>query len=151
MSIPTASPVTTAATAARSSRSHRLGVAIVAGLAGFVVWLIAVPLLDIEILTGSPDGGSVVGPGAVLVSGIAASLAGWCVLALLERFTARPRRTWTIVALAVLVLSMSGPLMETQSTAAAATLVAMHLAVAAVAIPLLAATARAPRRAAAAR
>ncbi len=66
---------------------------------------------------------------------------GWGVLALLETRVSRPRRTWVALALAVLLVSLALPVAFAATTAAAAGLVAIHLAVGAVAITGLARTA----------
>jgi hypothetical protein len=70
-------------------------------------------------------------------------LAGWGLLALLERFTARPRTSWTVIAVGVGLLSLAGPLSTIAPTTVTngLSLALMHLAVAAVLIPGLAATA----------
>jgi hypothetical protein len=77
---------------------------------------------------------------------LVAALAGWGLLALLERFTARPRTIWTAIAVLVGLLSLAGPLSTLASTTAAnaLALALMHLAVAAVLIPILAGTSPAP-------
>jgi hypothetical protein len=76
--------------------------------------------------------------GAVIVASALVSLLGWGLLALLEKFTAKARTIWTVVALVVLALSLGGPLSGTDvSTGNRVGLVLLHLAVAAVLIPLL--------------
>jgi hypothetical protein len=40
-----------------------------------------------------------------------APLAGWALLALLERFTGKAKTIWTAIAVAVLVISYGGPLL----------------------------------------
>jgi hypothetical protein len=79
----------------------------------------------------------------VAATSLAAALAGWGLLALLERFTARPRTSWTAIAVLVGLLSLAGPLSTIAPTTVAngLSLALMHLAVAAVLIPGLAATA----------
>jgi hypothetical protein len=77
----------------------------------------------------------------VVVVATLLSLAGWALLALLERLTPHARRVWPIVASLALVLSLATPLMGTGVTAAnRAVLLLMHLAVGAVLIPTLART-----------
>jgi Family of unknown function (DUF6069) len=78
-----------------------------------------------------------------VIAAVLAALAGWGLLALLERFTARPRTIWTAIAVLVGLLSLVGPLSTIASTTVAngLSLALMHLAVAAVLIPGLAATA----------
>ena len=116
-------------------RAAAVGSAVVAGLA---VWVVAVPVLGIELTRGD---GQLVGPGAVVVAGLVAGLGGWGLLALLERRVAPPRVAWTTTAVAVLVLSLAGPFAQTATTAAAAALAAMHVAVGTVVIAALGPTA----------
>ncbi|MEU4424870.1 DUF6069 family protein [Actinoplanes sp. NPDC024001] len=78
------------------------------------------------------DGPSV-GPAAVAVSAGAAALAGWALLAVLERVTARARRIWTIVAAVVFVVSLLGAA-GGASAAAILGLSILHAVVAAVLI-----------------
>jgi hypothetical protein len=70
----------------------------------------------------------VVGPGAVaVVSGLAGLAAGGLAV-LLTRLTARARSIWHVVAVVILVLSLTGPL-GAASASAGVTLTAMHLVV----------------------
>jgi hypothetical protein len=104
-------------------------------LAALAVWVIAVPLIGVDLVV--PAAGSTVGPLAVVGTTLLAALLGWALLAVLERRTARARRIWTITAGAIALLSLTGPLTSGASPAVTATLVAMHVAVAAVLIPTL--------------
>ena len=70
----------------------------------------------------------------VVVAALVGSLAGWGLLALLRRFTAKARAVWTVTAIVAALLSLSGPLSTTASPGTKAWLVAMHLAVATVVI-----------------
>ncbi|GAA1243210.1 hypothetical protein GCM10009609_03330 [Pseudonocardia aurantiaca] len=107
-------------------------------LAALAVWVLAVPIAGID-LAAAPIGGVVapVGPVAVAAGPLFAGLSGWALLALLERRTARPRRTWTVVAVAVLALSLVNPLVGGMGAASVLTLVTMHLVTGAVLIALL--------------
>ena len=85
--------------------------------------------------------------GFVVAAAAVASLAGSAVASLIEHATRRPRATWVIIATAATVCSLSMPfsghgITVTQRVA----LACMHLAVAAVLIPVLAATLPAQRR-----
>ena len=87
--------------------------------------------------------------GLVIVVAAVASLAGSAVASLIGRTTRHPRATWVIIATAATVVSLSMPfsghgITITQRVA----LACMHLAVAAVLIPVLAATLPAQRRSA---
>lgn len=126
-------------TQARGRRGAAVAGAAAAGLA---VWIAAVPVLGVEITARSGDGEMVVGAPAVAVAGVVAALAGWALLALLERAGARARTVWTRVALAVLVASLVPPLLQATTVAAGAVLVAMHVAVGAVIVVGLGRTAR---------
>ncbi len=85
---------------------------------------------------GGASGTSDVGPLQVIVASGVGSLAGWALLALLERFSSRARAVWVAIALLALLASLGGPLSGTGITAAnRAVLVCMHLLVAAIVIP----------------
>jgi hypothetical protein len=114
------------------TRARALAVA-AATLAPLVVWLVAVPLAGAT-LQVRPGGGSTqtVPAGTVVVVALLASLAGWTLLAVLERRTIRARAMWTVIALIALLLSLAGPLTAAATATTAAVLVSMHLAVAGV-------------------
>ena len=105
-------------------------------LAPVLVWLVADPVLGhrLQIVNGEETLDIAVVP--VVLAALLAALAGWGLLAALERFWARRARTvWTGVAVAVLALSflpLTGDGMDGGTRAA---LALMHLAVAAVLIP----------------
>jgi hypothetical protein len=73
----------------------------------------------------------------VIVTSLVASLAGWGLLALLRRFTDKARAVWTAIAIVLALLSLGGPLSAVASAGTKVSLVAMHLAVAAVVIVVL--------------
>ncbi|MBX9387568.1 DUF6069 family protein [Streptomonospora nanhaiensis] len=134
---PPVAPGRTAASARRRRvrRALAVGGAVAASLA---VWAVAVAAgVEVEAV----QGGAVrpVGPAAVAVASLAAGLAGWALLALLERTVRRPapHRLWTAVAVAFLVLSLVGPLTSGTGAAGTAVLLLLHTAPAAVLIPLL--------------
>ena len=78
----------------------------------------------------------------VVVAALVGSLAGWGLLALLRRFTAKARTVWTVTAIVAALLSLGGPLSATASAGTKMSLVAMHLAVATVLIVVLRRTLR---------
>lgn len=109
-------------------------------LTGVVVWVIAVPLLDVTLTAtrgGNDSQVNEVGVVAIGVTGLVAGLAAWGLLALLEKFTAKARTVWTVIAGIVLLLSLAGPLSGGTSTGAKVALLAMHVAVGGVLILLL--------------
>jgi Family of unknown function (DUF6069) len=73
----------------------------------------------------------------VVVAALVGSLAGWGLLALLRRFTAKARAVWTVTAIVAALLSLAGPLSAIASAGTKVSLVAMHLAVATVLIAVL--------------
>lgn len=112
-------------------------------LAALVVWSVAVPLLDVQLTVRTTPGSSVqtIGAGFVLAASLLASLLGWGLLAVLERRSQRAGTVWTAAAGVVLLLSLAGPLTAAVTTSGKVSLVALHLSVAAVLIPLLRRTA----------
>ncbi len=125
----------TVPTVAPLARTRALSVAAaVAAAAG--VWVLAVPLLglhlEVRFGTGAPQ---TVGLGLVLGASLIASLAGWGLLAMLERRSARARTIWTAAAFAVLLASLSLPLTAGTTASTKVVLALMHLAVAGILIP----------------
>lgn len=131
-------------TTASGTRQRRRGAAVTAAvLTPLLVWSIAVPLLgvDLAVRPGSDaDPARTVGPAVIAAVSLLAALLGWALLAVLEARTHRARPVWLAAAGVVLLLSLAGPLTSAVNTSAALTLVVMHVGVAAVLIPLLAAT-----------
>jgi hypothetical protein len=82
----------------------------------------------------------------VLFAAAVGSLAGWGLLAVLERVTSRPRRVWTAIAIVALLASLAGPLSGSGiTTSNRLVLVLLHLVVGAVVIATLAKTAKTAR------
>lgn len=123
----------------------RVVAVLAAAIAPVIVWLIATVGFGQHLYQPGFAGNAPQELSIWLVAAAAglASLAGVGVLALIERFTRRPARVWLVVSTAVLILSLGGPLSgEGISTANRLALVFMHLAAAAVLIPLLYRSAR---------
>ncbi|ROO85320.1 hypothetical protein EDD29_2863 [Actinocorallia herbida] len=120
-----------------NTTSRRLLITVFAApFAALALWALAVPGAGVSLDVAAHGGPRPVGPLAIASASIAAGLAGWALLALLERFVPRPRLTWTLTALTVLALSLLSPL-SLPSTGTNTTLTLLHLAVAAVLIPAL--------------
>lgn len=121
---------TTTVPAARTERRGRRRVAVLgaAVLAGLLTWAVLDLLLGVDL--SARTGGTVrtVGPGAVVFAALLAGAAGWLTLALLERATTHARRVWTVLAGAVLVLSLVGTLGGVTAGAIGG-LMALHLGV----------------------
>lgn len=80
-----------------------------AAASALVVWAGASLLLDAEVTVPEGPGSDLRGAletSAVAVTAVAAALAGWALLEVLERITRRARAIWTGVAVAVLVLTL---------------------------------------------
>jgi hypothetical protein len=127
---------TTPATA-QVARSRALSIA-GATLAAAAVWVVAVRLLGTHLLVRfGADAPQTVGIGLVVGASLAASLCAWGLLALLESRTSRARTIWTVVAVVVLLVSVSLPLTAGVAVSTKATLALMHVAAASVLIPSL--------------
>jgi hypothetical protein len=122
----------------RTAWSRPLAVA-AATAAVLAVWAIAsqVAGLDVRLSVGArPE--HVAAVTAAVVTALA-GLAGWAVLALLERVAPlRSRRTWIVLAAVVLAVSLAGPLDAGTTTATKIAPACLHLAAAGVLIPALA-------------
>jgi hypothetical protein len=118
-------------------RVRVLGVA-GATLATVAVWVVAVPILGTHLLVrfGNTAPQSVE-LGFVVGGSLVASLVGWGLLVMLERFTSNARMIWTGVAIVVLALSFSLPLGAGTTESTIVALALMHVAAAAVLIPAL--------------
>lgn len=118
-------------------------VAVGAGaLAALVVWILAVPVLGVDLAVAQGGATQAVGVVAVIVTPVLAGLLGWALLALLESRARHGRRIWIAVAVVIVLLSVVGPITSATNTAAAITLTLMHLVVATVVIPGLTRSAR---------
>ena len=125
---------------AERRRARLLGV-VAAVVVAEAVWVLAGLGLGIHLQapagTAAPEPVDI-GPLNVALASTLLSLAGWAVLAGLERLTPRARRIWLVVALVALAASLSTPLSGTGvSTANRLVLVLMHLTVAAIVISVL--------------
>lgn len=117
-----------------ASRAIGVGVAV---LAAVFIWVIAVPLLgvDLQVVQGGPP--QAVGLVAVIVTSLLAGLLGWGLLAVLTNRLGNGRRIWTVVAVVGALLSLAGPITSAVGAAATVTLLLLHVVVAAVLISTL--------------
>lgn len=124
----------TTRTTSRTRRAARLaGVAAGVG-AATAGWAAAEFGLGIDL---RHPGGDIGVAAVVLASGVS-SLAGWGLLAVLERFTARAGRWWAWFAAVLAVVSLVAPLTTPGIDAGGrVTLALLHVVVAVVLIPLL--------------
>ncbi|MFI1831386.1 DUF6069 family protein [Streptomyces sp. NPDC020412] len=118
-----------------SVRKQRLAVTGLAVLAPLLVWLVADPILGRQLEIANGDETLEIGAVVVALVALLVALAGWGLLAALERFgVRRARAVWTGAALAVLALSVL-PLTGDMTGGTRAALGLIHLAVAAVLVP----------------
>ena len=94
----------------------------------------ALTVTNIRFGTAAP---TTVSPWFVLAGALAASLCGWGLLVVLEHRTHRGPAIWTAAAVAVAIASLSLPIAAGVTVASTTALALMHLAVAAVLIPVL--------------
>lgn len=124
-----------------ASAGHRALVVAGAAAAALLAWLVAGPLLgvNLEVLQtpGAATAVTVTG-GSVAVSALAAGLLGWAALAVLERVSSRRGPTvWRWIAATVTLGSLTGPLTLAQGTGGTVVLTLLHLIVAGVLLTAL--------------
>jgi hypothetical protein len=117
-------------------RLRRAGSVLAAAAAAGVVSLVG-SAAGVDFLLSDSMGAVVISLPIVLLFGTAFGLLGWAALAVLERFTGKARAVWTVLAVAVLALSLPPIFLEEATVATQIGLVLVHGAVAAVLIPLL--------------
>jgi hypothetical protein len=105
---------------------NRIATVLAATAIALLGWA-AFRLLGVELVTEAQT----VGPVDAAAAALVAALAGWGVVALLERRSARPQRAWALIGSTALSLSMLGPSRLADGTSAAA-LIALHVLVAVV-------------------
>ncbi|MCI2975058.1 MAG: DUF6069 family protein [Ferrimicrobium sp.] len=106
-------------------------------LAAIIVWVVEVHVLGIHLgIRFGTGAATTLGLGQIIGVSLAASLAGWALLAIMERKFAQPRVAWTVIAVGALVLSLGLPFAAT-TTAAMVGLIIMHLSVGAGVIPFM--------------
>jgi hypothetical protein len=125
-----------------TSTTHRYFRALAVGgavLASGLLWLVA-QMLGIDLRVDQPDDGQppvTVDLTVIIGVTLTLSLLGWGALALLERYTRRAGTIWSVIAGSVLLISFV-PVLGVEATPGTKTLLSlMHLAVAAVLIPML--------------
>jgi Family of unknown function (DUF6069) len=99
-----------------------------AALAGLTTWFLLTQTAGVNLIVHSGGSDTRVGADAVVLVAVVVGLAGWGLLAFLERVAGRVRLIWTVIAAAVLALSLLGPLGGVSSAAVLA-LICLHLVV----------------------
>jgi Family of unknown function (DUF6069) len=124
--------------AIRSSR-WRTGRVVVIGMAAAangVAWLLG-RLARVDYIVDTPLGTRQITLALTVVATAVAGVAGWGVIALLERYTASPRGIWIALTLLVLVLSIVPVFQTTANPPTQLMMTALHCVAAAVLIPAL--------------
>ncbi len=108
-------------------------------IAALAVWLVAKFGLGVEVAEPESSGpASQIDTANIVVVSAAALFAGWALLAVLERFTARAARWWLRIAVLVAIVSLAGPLTTPGLTASGRVVLGMlHLVIGTLAIALL--------------
>jgi len=102
--------VSTARVATTSPRRRRLLTVGAAVAAAVVIWSVAeVAGMHLRQPASGSGTAAALNVGFVIAVSALAALAGWALLAVLERFTAHARAIWTTVAVVFLLLSLGGP------------------------------------------
>lgn len=131
----TSSPTATGPNISRSVRLTRALIVLAATSGAVIVWVVAARLAGVDLTIRQGDRAPTeIGIALVVVTALLAGLAGWGLLALLERRTSRPAKVWPAVASVVMALSLVLPLTSDATTGAHLTLALMHLVVGAVLI-----------------
>ena len=128
----TATPGTTGRDRCAPGGHRRTGraITVLAGAAGcLLLWATGHLWGGADLAVRRGDTVDHVGPVAVVTTALLAGVAAWILLALLERTVRRPARTFRIVALVVLLLSLGGPLGGGADLAGRLGLLGMHLTV----------------------
>lgn len=129
----------------QSTAARRLLIVLLAIVATLIVWAVEAYLLGIDLHARPVPSAAAqaVGPPAVASATLLAGLVAWALLAILERVTPSGRTVWVAVAVVALLVSLAAPLSGAITGTAAIGLATMHVAAAAILIPLLARSARA--------
>src|SRR3546814_3323380 len=116
-----------------SGRTRRVTSVATAGIVALVTWLNVHVLGDVELVVGSGADAMELGAARIVASAMAAALAGWAVLAVIERRVGRGAhalRLWRRIAIGVAIVSLIGPFTADAPASTIGSLVALHATVA---------------------
>jgi hypothetical protein len=115
-------------------RPGRVVAIAVAAAATALAWLSG-RLAHVDYIVNTPIGTRQITLALSVAATVVAGIAGWAVIAVLERYTASPKRVWIALTLVVLVLSIVPVFRTTANLATQLMLSALHCVAAAVLIP----------------
>ncbi|ONI74569.1 hypothetical protein BWI15_12745 [Kribbella sp. ALI-6-A] len=118
----------------RVAGKSRLAVIGATSAATVATWAVLAPLAGIELKAEQGSSTTEVTGVAVFLAATVSALAGWGLLALLERRTVNARKIWTMLAVAACVLSLGSPLVSGIGIGAKLGLALLHLVVGAVVV-----------------
>lgn len=119
----------------RQSARRVVAIAIATAATG-LAWILG-RLAHVDYIADTPTGTRQITLALTIVATVAAGMAGWVVIALLERYSSSARAVWIALTLVVLVLSIV-PIFWTAATLSTQLmLTALHCVAAAVLIPAL--------------
>jgi len=117
-------------------RAGRIVAIAIAATATGLAWLLGW-LVHVDYVVDTPIGTRKITLALTIVATVAAGIAGWVVIAMLERYTSSPRGVWIALTLGVLVLSVVPVFRTTANLGTQLMLTALHCVAAAVLIPAL--------------
>jgi hypothetical protein len=115
-------------------RAGRVVAIAIAAAATGLAWLLG-RLAHVDYIADTPIGARQITLGLSVGATVAAGIAGWAVIAALERYTASPRTIWIALTLAVLVLSIVPVFLTSANLPTQLMLSVLHCVAAAVLIP----------------
>ena len=133
--------VVPAPSAARNRRIGRATALVGTAAVIAVLWAIGAAL-GVDYVLSDSMGTAVIGLPVAVAAAAVFALLGWGALAMLERFTRHGMTIWTVLAVGVALLSVVPVFLEEATAGTHAALTVLHLAVAAVLIPLVRRTGR---------
>jgi hypothetical protein len=91
-----------------------------------IAWFAVGPFAGVDLVVGEDADARTIGLGAVLVTTVAAALAGWAALIAVERWTSRPWRSWLALVAVAFAVSCAGPLTMADGRTSALGLISVH-------------------------
>jgi Family of unknown function (DUF6069) len=117
-------------------RAGRVVAIMIAATATGLAWLLG-RMAHVDYIVDTPIGTREITLALTIVATVAAGIAGWVVIALLERYASSPRGVWIALTLLVLVVSIVPVFWTTANPGTQLMLTALHCVAAAVLIPAL--------------